>query len=114
MVKVKTKFLSRAREIAGSSGEVVELEDGSRLRDLVEYCIKKYGEAFREYFYGRGKGSPGSSPLVLIDGKQVEGVDTPLYDGCSVTFMAPVAGGVLDGGLRQGILDLSNGPGTAF
>ncbi|GBC75077.1 hypothetical protein HRbin06_00390 [archaeon HR06] len=87
-MKVKVKYLSRAREISKKLEEEVNL-DGSSLEDLIDLLILKYGETFERYVYSSNR----LNPLILVDGKMVNDKEYKLKEGSEVVFMSAIGGG---------------------
>lgn len=92
-MKIKVKYLSRARDITKKEGEEVELADDSTLKDLVNILISNYGEEFKNYFYMSREDRKRPAPLVLINKKLVDKIDQKIGDCSEVVFMAAISGG---------------------
>ncbi|HID11684.1 MAG TPA: MoaD/ThiS family protein [Candidatus Latescibacteria bacterium] len=82
---VKVRYFLSISEKAACSEEEVELEAGSRLRDLMDKVCQRYG--IKELV---------SSCFITVNGKgaqQLAGLDTKLRHGDVVSFMPPLSGG---------------------
>jgi MoaD family protein len=93
MMKVRVKYLSRARDITKKENEELELSDNSTLRDLVDILISKYGEEFKNYFYMGRDDRERPAPLVLVNKKLVDKISCEIKNGSEVVFMAAISGG---------------------
>lgn len=90
-MKVKIKYLPVLNQITGTDCEVVELDGGSTVADLVETAASRHGPRFRDtvchpsitrrYFL-----------TCFLKGKRV-GFDTELSEDDEVVFLVPYAGG---------------------
>lgn len=84
--EVTVKYFAPIREKTGCEEEIINLKDGSRLKDLVRlvserYCIEPALIA---------------SCLLTVNGKgasQLSGPETELRPGDRVCFMPPISGG---------------------
>ena len=83
-LRVKLKFFSLARDAAGLHETVVELAEGSKLRDLMKLEIVKKVLDFLK--------SLGVEPAILVNGEKV-GDEHPLRDGDEVAILPPSSGG---------------------
>jgi len=96
-LKVKVRYFTTLRELAGRSEEEVELRDGGNLVTLIQQVAEKYGKAARNYLYV----SPENSELdpsiyFLVNGKNarvLSGPKTELKDSDIVAIIPPIGGG---------------------
>lgn len=92
-MKVTVKYLAQAREAAGRSSEVVELDGPTTLHDLVVLLARAHGAAFARLALD-ASGCPHASLLVAIGDEQVRPGDArKLAAGETVTIMTPISGG---------------------
>jgi len=94
MLRVKVRYFTTLRELAGSSEEELVMKDGATLADLIETVASKYGREARNYLYEKGKVDP--SIYFLINGKNshtLSGLDTKLRNGDIVAIIPPIGGG---------------------
>jgi len=94
MVKVKVKYFTTLRELAGTLEEKIILKDGAILADLIEIIASKYGEEARNYLYKKGKIDP--SIYFLINGENshtLSGLKTKLKEGDIIAIIPPIGGG---------------------
>ncbi len=83
------------REFTGRREDLIELEEGTSVGELLEMLSAKYGEKFRDYLYGVGE-FEGLSLNFLLNGRNIslsEGFKTKLQDGDVLSILPPVAGG---------------------
>jgi molybdopterin synthase sulfur carrier subunit len=95
-MKITVKFFASLREISGKKEEVINLDDGSLVKDLVKILIDKYGPEFKYYVYDEGKDSLKQDIQFLLNGRNVltlDGLKTRLQDGDQIAILPPVGGG---------------------
>mgnify|MGYP002397250609 CR=1 FL=1 len=83
------------REQTGRKSEVIEVEEGATVGNLLNRVADKYGEEFRDALLDRG-GNLREYVRILIDGRDVQGLDdlsTKLHANCTVSIFPPVGGG---------------------
>ncbi len=94
-LEINVRYSHKLREMAGKREETVEIEERATLEDLLCLLSKKYGAEFERYAYS-GLKEKGLPIVFLLDGKnmsQLNGPETTLHKGCTVTMMPPIAGG---------------------
>ena len=75
--------------------EKVQVNEGTTMEALLSSLSRKYGGDFERYIYS-GVKRKGLKVVFLLDGMnilQLQGLETKLVNGCTVTMMPPVAGG---------------------
>jgi MoaD family protein len=96
-LKVKVRYFTTLRELAGHAEEIFELKDDVCLGDLIEIVASKYGEEARRYLYAdEGQKTIDPSVRFLINGrdsKMLQGLRTKLVDGDTVAIIPPIGGG---------------------
>ncbi len=88
-MKVRVTVYMTLREKLGWSSKVVELKQGSRLRDLLD-ALPRLRDEVRNYE------DMGFQPVILVNGRHhvfLGGLDAPLSDGDEVAVFPPAAGG---------------------
>ena len=96
-MRVKVRYFTTLRELAGRAEEELVIKEGSTLADLIEEVASKYGKEAREYLYHRGKLERAYQAVYfLINGKNskvLSGLKTRLRDGDVVAIIPPIGGG---------------------
>lgn len=97
ILRVKVRYFTTLRELAGSSEEELEIKDGGALGDLIKEVALKYGEEARSYLYREGEDwEVDPSIHFLINGmnaRMLSGLDTKLKHGDVVAIIPPIGGG---------------------
>ncbi|MCI0463163.1 MAG: MoaD/ThiS family protein [Gemmataceae bacterium] len=91
-MRVAVKYMAQVRQAAGRADEVLELESGCSLRDLVHRLTARHGPALERLLLSGDRLH--DSILLFVSDEQVRW-ETPrsLKDGDIVTVLAPMAGG---------------------
>ena len=94
-MEVEVKFYAMLREIANKKVERVSLSAKSSVRDLVDLLVDRYGEEFGNYIYDGEKRVRNYLSFVLngVNVNSLDGFDTPLNDGDTLSLLPPVGGG---------------------
>jgi molybdopterin synthase sulfur carrier subunit len=95
-MKITVKFFASLREISGRKEEVINLDDGSLVKDLIKILSDKYGPEFKYYVYDEEKDSLKQDIQFLLNGRNVltlNGLKTRLQDGDQIAILPPVGGG---------------------
>jgi len=93
-MKVKVRYFTTLRELAGSAEEEIELEVDASLARLIARVAIAHGNAARDYLYHDDKADP--SIYFLVNGKSAKvlsGLDTRLEEGDTVAIIPPIGGG---------------------
>jgi MoaD family protein len=94
-LEVKAVYLNPLRRITGIAEEKFEVGESSTMEDLLTLLSKKYGPEFENFVFS-GIKQPGLRIIFLLNETNVlnlEGLNTKLMDGCTVTLLPPLAGG---------------------
>jgi len=71
-VEIKVNYVGIIRSILGKiKGEVVEVAEGTTVKQLVEKLAEKYGEAFKNHCIEKEWGRIRNNVFVEVDGEQV-------------------------------------------
>lgn len=92
---VTIRYLSVIREITGTREEVIEIENGATIEDILKILSKKYGKAFNRMIRS-GRDIRGLQIIYFIDGKNIANLDgfkTPVQNESELVIIPPVAGG---------------------
>jgi molybdopterin synthase sulfur carrier subunit len=96
-LRVKVKYFTTLRELAGRAEEIFELENGKCLGDLIEIVASRYGGEARRYLYtDEDQKIIDPSVRFLINGKDskmLQGLKTKLEDGDTIAIIPPIGGG---------------------
>ena len=95
MKKVRVRYFTMLRELAGVSEEEVPMKDDACLGNLINYVTSKYGKAAKQYLcHAKGKVDPSIYIIVNgLDSKLLSGMETKLKDNDVVAIIPPVGGG---------------------
>jgi molybdopterin synthase sulfur carrier subunit len=95
ILKVKIRYFTTLRELAGRKEEEIKMKNGAHLSDLIEKITRKYGIQARDYLYDKNK-KLDPSIYFLVNGKNVKifsGLDRKLTDGDTIAIIPPIGGG---------------------
>lgn len=94
-MKVTVKYFTTLREITGMREELVEVEEGTTILQLMQKLAEKHGIEFKKYVFDN-ENTPKDFLQFLIDGQStttMKGNDTELREGVKVAIIPPVGGG---------------------
>ena len=90
------KFFAYYRDNDFAGCKEISLQPVKTLKELGEVLSERYGEKFRnEYFDATGT-AIGEKTIILVNGRRAEfldGINTELHDGDTVSIFPVVAGG---------------------
>jgi len=89
-VKIKILFFAQLRDLAGVRDREAEIADGSTLQDLVAQFCREYGADFQHQI------ETSQGLRIMVNGREnevLDGMQTELKDGDTVTFFPLVFGG---------------------
>lgn len=89
-MRIETSYFATLRNITGLAREVVDLDEGAKLHDLLEYLSVIHGDKFRNALH------LGNSHVILVNGRHheiLQGVETTLKHGDRVVFLPITMGG---------------------
>jgi len=94
-LRVKVRYFTTLRELAGTKEENIEMNDGANLADLIEKVASKYGKEAKNYLY-QNNGKIDLSIYFLVNGvdaRKIFGISTKLKCGDVVAIIPPIGGG---------------------
>lgn len=94
-MKVTVKFLATLYDLTGVLKEVVEVEEGITVAQLVDLLDRRFGGRLKAEIMEGGSLKPMYS--ILVNGRSIEwigGMDVRLKEGDEVVFIPPAAGGL--------------------
>jgi MoaD family protein len=92
---VTIRYLSVIREITGTREEVIEIENGATVEDILKTLSKKHGKTFQRMIRS-GRDIRGLQIIYFIDGKNItnlDGFQTQVHNQSELVIIPPVAGG---------------------
>lgn len=95
-MKVRVRYFTTLRELAGIREEELVMKGGGILIELIEKVTSKYGEKAFNYLHVRTTGKIDPSLQFLINGVNAHnlyGFKTELKEGDVVAIIPPVGGG---------------------
>jgi MoaD family protein len=94
-VRIKVRYFTTLRELAGAREEEFCIEEESSLATLIAEISSKYGAEAYMYLHGStGRLDPSLKILVNgVDTRRLQGVETTLEDGDVVAVIPPIGGG---------------------
>jgi molybdopterin synthase sulfur carrier subunit len=94
-MKVHVKYYAMVRNATGKKEETIELDNGSKVRDLLNIIVNRYGEALRRYLYS-GEAQRIDYLMITVNDVNTMSLnkhDTILHDGDTVMLLPPIGGG---------------------
>ena len=94
-MRVEVRLIGVFREAAGSAGMVIEVEEGSRLVDVVDSVVEGV-PGLGDVLVDRVVDNYTPNALVLVDGVEasnLEGPMTPIGDGSTLVLLPVTHGG---------------------
>jgi molybdopterin synthase sulfur carrier subunit len=89
-------YFASLREIAGKGDELVEIQDGATVENLLDKLSKTYGQRFAGYVFEEKTGAPRDHFRFLMDGRSItfpQGFKMKIVDGCLLAIIPPIGGG---------------------
>ena len=101
MVEARVHFFGPVRSIAGKKEQLLSLDEGATLRDLLDELRRSNPPEFQRYIVIEGN-TVNPALLVSVNGRsldEIQNLDTPLPAGATVDVMlaVPIMGGALLG-----------------
>jgi len=95
-LKVTIRYFASLREIVGIQQEILELEKGASISDLLKLLAGRYGDRFNEYVFDPASGNLRSYLHFMLDGNPIPMSDVlsrVLDHDCELAIIPPVGGG---------------------
>ena len=95
MIEVEVNFLSYFRRFTNEGKIVVSVPEKSFVRDLIALLVRRYGVGFRDFLLDHEHRLQ-QYVVILVNGRGIgilEGLDTLLHNGDSISMMPAVGGG---------------------
>ena len=95
-MKIKVRYFTTLRELAGTKEEELEMKEGSSLAELVEKVSLKYSKEAFDYMHVKESGKIDPSIHFLVNGvptHSLRGFETELKEGDVVAIIPPIGGG---------------------
>ena len=95
MKTINLQYTGQLANVAGRSGETVEVEEGTPLGEFVAQVAGEHGTKFSDLVIDRETGKLHRSLMVVFEGEQADGdLDSLSFDEVeTVMLMTPIAGG---------------------
>jgi len=95
LIEVEVNFLSAVRRMTYEGKTVISLQEKSSVRNLIDALMRRYGIGFSDFLLNK-KGCLQQYLVILVNGRGIgilNGLDTLLHDGDSISMMPAVGGG---------------------
>jgi molybdopterin synthase sulfur carrier subunit len=95
MPTVNVIFLSLLTDITQEEELILSIDDGSKIRTILEELSSKFGEKFEEMIFKASK-ELSKYVIITINGKDIRslnGLDTKLQHDDEISFIPAIAGG---------------------
>lgn len=93
---MNVQYFASVRELVGTGREIVDLPEGSTVKNLIDSLVKNHGDSLDRYLFEPRTHKLRTTLQLLIGDKtisEVNGLDTVLTDGCVFAIIPPVGGG---------------------
>jgi MoaD family protein len=92
-MKIKIKYTAQLKKTIGTGEEIVEVDEGILLKDLMNGLFQKKREAFTNIVFN-SEGDFLDAALIILNGQQIRFDHAEaLADRDEVVIMSPIAGG---------------------
>lgn len=95
-MKVKVQYISLVKSFTNQSQDEFEVDEGTILGSVLDKVADKYGKPFTQEVYEQGQKEMKSTFVTMVNGmlmNQLDGVDTKLKTGDTITLMSLMTGG---------------------
>lgn len=92
-MQITVEYTAQMKRAAGLASETIDIADGLPIADVIVQLAAGRDEALRRHLVG-SDGQPQATVLAFRNDQQLRLDDpTPLSDGDTITFLAPISGG---------------------
>ena len=95
-MKVRVQYFAAVREITNQREEMLDVDSGTSVLDLLKLLVARHGSRFREYVFDSKTGNPRTYLQFLLDEESIatmNGFSTMLRDNSVLAIIPPVGGG---------------------
>jgi MoaD family protein len=95
-LKVKVQYFAAVREITNQREEMLDVDSGTSVLDLLKLLVARHGSRLREYVFDSKTGNPRTYLQFLLDEESIatmNGFSTMLRDNSVLAIIPPVGGG---------------------
>lgn len=95
-MKVRIRYFASLREQTSLREEILEVDEGTTILDVLNLLAGRHGERFREYVFDAETGNPRPYLQFLLDERSIStmsGLSTVLKGDCEFAIIPPVEGG---------------------
>jgi molybdopterin synthase sulfur carrier subunit len=95
MFEISIAFFSILEEIVGKSEITVNIDENSKVKDLIDILVLEFGKEFQENILDPN-GDINKYVILGINGKDIrsiEGLNTPIHKDDDIVFLPAIAGG---------------------
>jgi len=94
-LRVKVRYFTTLRELAGIAEEEMQMKSDATLAFLIEELTRRYGKATRDYLYNKGEEVDPAIYFLIngVNSRTLSRMETKLKDGDVVAIIPPIGGG---------------------
>ena len=95
-MRIKVQYFAAIREIVNQREEILEVDQGTTVLDVLNVLAKNHGEKFRDYVFDPQTKAPRPYLQFLVNEESVSsmnGLSTALADNSTIAIIPPVGGG---------------------
>ena len=92
-MKITVEYAAQVKRAAGVGSEVVEVDDGYSVQQLVQHVAQQHGDTLSTLLFDADRNFHPSLLLFVGDNQIRWDTEAPLNDGDVVTILSPISGG---------------------
>ncbi len=95
-MRIRIQYFAVVRELANLREEILDVDEGTTVRDLLKVLATKHGEKLKQYLFDPKSGNPRPYLQFLLDEKSISnlnGFETVLKEASVFAIIPPVGGG---------------------